>query len=57
VEGKLILRDLPSCPVVDLPVLETVSIQWVRRSSDNTPVVLGPVDPELFAPFAAARYA
>jgi acetoacetate decarboxylase len=56
VEGKLVLRDLASCPLIDLPVLETVSIQWVRRASDNTPTVVGPVDPEAFAPFAAARY-
>ena len=56
VEGKLVLRDLPSCPVVDLPVLETESIQWVVRSSENTPVVVGPVDADAFAPFAAARY-
>ena len=56
VDGKLVLRDLPSCPVVDLPVLETESIQWVVRSSENTPVVVGPVDAAAFAPFAAARY-
>jgi hypothetical protein len=42
--------------VVDLPVLETESIQWVVRSSENTPVVVGPVDAGAFAPFAAARY-
>jgi acetoacetate decarboxylase len=56
VDGKLVLRDLPSCPVVDLPVLETESIQWVVRSSENTPVVVGPVDAGAFAPFVAARY-
>ncbi|MDN3357580.1 acetoacetate decarboxylase family protein [Actinomadura sp. DC4] len=56
VEGELTLRELASCPVVDLPVRETVSIQWVRRSSENTPKVVGPVDPVAFAPFAAARY-
>ncbi|SEF56753.1 acetoacetate decarboxylase [Thermomonospora echinospora] len=56
VDGKLVLRDLPDCPVVDLPVREIVSIQWVRRASDNTTEVVGPVDPEAFAPFAAARY-
>lgn len=56
IDGELVLRDLPSCPVVDLPILETVSIQWVRRSSENTPKVVGPVDPVAFAPFAPARY-
>ncbi|RAY16242.1 acetoacetate decarboxylase [Actinomadura craniellae] len=56
VDGELVLRDLPSCPVVDLPVLETVSLQWTRRSSDNAPTVAGPVDPVAFAPFAQARY-
>jgi acetoacetate decarboxylase len=56
VEGKLVLRDLASCPVVDLPVLETVSIHWTRRSSENTPRIVGPVDAEAFEPFAAARY-
>jgi acetoacetate decarboxylase len=56
IEGKLVLRDLPGCPVVDLPVLETVSVQWVRRSSENSPTVVGPVDPVAFAPFAGARY-
>lgn len=56
IEGRLTLRDLPGCPVVDLPIRETVSIQWVRRSSENTPTVVGPVDPVAFAPFAGARY-
>ncbi|MGI8335513.1 acetoacetate decarboxylase family protein [Actinomadura scrupuli] len=56
IEGKLVLRDLPGCPVVDLPVRETVSVQWVRRSSENSPQVVGPVDPVAFAPYAGARY-
>ncbi|MFD0851515.1 hypothetical protein ACFQ07_04755, partial [Actinomadura adrarensis] len=56
VDGRLVLRDLASAPIADLPVEELVSIQWVRRSSQNTTEVVGPVDPEAFAPYAAARY-
>ena len=56
VEGELILRDLPSCPVVDLPIRETVSIQWTRRSSENKHKVVGPVDPAAFARHVPIRY-
>jgi acetoacetate decarboxylase len=56
VDGKLVLRDLASAPVVDLPVEELVSITWTRRRSTHEPVMVGPVDPESFFPFAAARY-
>ncbi len=56
IEGKLELRDLASAPVVDLPPLETVSLQWVVRTSENQPKLVGPVDPDAFAPFVAARY-
>ncbi|MFD0690681.1 acetoacetate decarboxylase family protein [Actinomadura fibrosa] len=56
VDGELVLRDLPDCPVVDLPVRDVVSMQWVRRASRNRPEVVAPVDPEAFAPYAAARY-
>jgi acetoacetate decarboxylase len=56
VEGELILRELPSCPVVDLPILETVSIQWTQRSSENRPKVVGPVDPVAFTKFTPVRY-
>lgn len=56
VEGELILRDLPGCPVVDLPVRELVSLAWVRRSSENSPEVVGPVDAAAFAPHAPIRY-
>jgi acetoacetate decarboxylase len=56
IEGKLELRDCASAPVVDLPVLETVSMQWVVRSRQNTPRLVGQVDPDAFAPFVAARY-
>ncbi|MCK9926328.1 acetoacetate decarboxylase family protein [Frankia sp. Mgl5] len=56
VEGKLVLRDEPTAPVVDLPVLETVSIVYTTRSSVNRPSVVGPVDPVAFGPFAFSRY-
>jgi acetoacetate decarboxylase len=56
VEGKLVLRDLPSCPVVDLPVLETESIRWTVRKSTHEPSVVGDVDPVAFEPYSFARY-
>jgi acetoacetate decarboxylase len=56
IEGELILRDLASCPVADLPVRELVSMQWVLRSSENTPKLVGPVDAAAFAPYAPIRY-
>lgn len=56
VEGELILRDLAGCPVVDLPVRQAVSIQWVRRSSENQPKLVGPVDAAAFAKHVAIRY-
>jgi acetoacetate decarboxylase len=56
VEGKLVLRDLPSCPVVDLPVLETVSLVWTTRQSTHEPHLVGPVDAEAFKPYAWSRY-
>ncbi len=34
VEGKLVLRDLASCPVVDLPIVETESIR-VDRAQEH----------------------
>ncbi|KPM54474.1 acetoacetate decarboxylase [Frankia sp. CcI49] len=56
VEGKLVLRDEPTAPVVDLPVLETVSITYTTRSSANKASVVGPVDPVAFEPYAFSRY-
>jgi len=56
VEGELILRDLASCPVVDLPVRELVSIRWTRRSSENKHKIVGPVDPVAFARHVPIRY-
>jgi acetoacetate decarboxylase len=56
VEGKLLLRDLPSIPIADLPVEELVSVTWTTRKSSVNPVLVGSVDADAFAPFAAARY-
>jgi acetoacetate decarboxylase len=56
VEGKLVLRDLPSCPVVDLPIVETESIRWTVRKSTHTPKLVGPVDGDAFLPYAYSRY-
>jgi acetoacetate decarboxylase len=56
VEGDLILRDLPGCPVVDLPVRGGLTMTWVRRSSENTPKIVGPVDAAAFARYAPIRY-
>jgi acetoacetate decarboxylase len=56
VEGDLILRDLPGCPVVDLPVRGGLAISWVVRSSENTPKIVGPVDAVAFARFTPIRY-
>ena len=56
VEGKLVLRELPSVPVVDLPVLETVSVTWTRRRATHQPVLVGPVDEQGWLPFIANRY-
>lgn len=56
VEGKLVLRDVATAPVVDLPVRRTVSIHWTTRSSTNSIKVVGPVDAEAFEPFSHSRY-
>ncbi len=56
VEGKLVLRDLPSIPVVDLPIVETESIHWTRRKSTHEPKLVGPVDADAFEPYAYSRY-
>jgi acetoacetate decarboxylase len=56
VEGKLVLRDVATAPVADLPVEEMVSLTWTTRKSSVKPSVVGPVDAEAFAPFAFARY-
>jgi acetoacetate decarboxylase len=56
VDGKIELRDLPTCPVVDLPVLEVESIRWTVRTSTHEPRLVGPVDPDAFEPYAYSRY-
>jgi acetoacetate decarboxylase len=56
VDGKVVLRDLASAPLADLPVEELVSVQWTSRRATTEPHVVGPVDPVAFEPFVAARY-
>ncbi|MHB1583192.1 MAG: acetoacetate decarboxylase family protein [Acidimicrobiales bacterium] len=56
VDAKVVLRDLPSAPLADLPVEEVLSVVWTTRRATTNPRVVGPVDPVAFAPFAAARY-
>ncbi|HVN50210.1 MAG TPA: acetoacetate decarboxylase family protein [Acidimicrobiales bacterium] len=56
VEGKLVLRDLPSCPVVDLPIVETESIHWTVRTATHEPTLIGLVDPVAFEPYSHSRY-
>ena len=56
VEGKLVLRDLPSCPVVDLPMLEMESMVWTVRTATHQPTPVGLVDADAFKPFAHSRY-
>lgn len=56
VDAKVVLRDLPSAPLADLPVEELLSVVWTTRRATTDPRVVGPVDPVAFAPFAAARY-
>lgn len=56
VEGRLVLRDLATAPVVDLPVLEVESICWTVRTSSHVPLIVGPVDPVAFEPYSFSRY-
>ena len=56
VEGKLVLRDLASCPVADLPVRDIESIVWSVRTSTHEPSVVGPVDADAFLPYSYSRY-
>jgi len=56
VDAKVVLRDLPSAPLADLPIEELVSVVWTSRRATTAPRVVGPVDPVAFEPFAAARY-
>jgi acetoacetate decarboxylase len=56
VEGDLVLRDLAGCPVIDLPVRSGLAMTWVVRGSENTPKIVGPVDPAAFASYVPIRY-
>ena len=56
IEGKLVLRDVATAPVTDLPVEEMVSLVWTTRKSSVKPSIAAAVDPEAFAPFAFSRY-
>jgi acetoacetate decarboxylase len=56
VEGKLVLRELATDPVVDLPVVETEHIHWTVRQSTHEPTLVGAVDADAFAPYAHTRY-
>lgn len=56
VDAKVVLRDLASAPLADLPIEELVSVRWTTRRTTTDPRLVGPVDPIAFEPFAAARY-
>jgi acetoacetate decarboxylase len=56
VDAKVVLRDLASAPLADLPVEELVSVTWTTRRASTAPHVVGPVDPVAFEPYSAARY-
>jgi acetoacetate decarboxylase len=56
VEGKLVLREVATAPVADLPIEEMVSLTWTTRKSSVTPTLVGPVDADAFAPYAFSRY-
>ena len=56
VDAKVVLRDLPSAPLADLPVEQIESAVWTSRRATTAPRVVGRVDPDAFEPFAAARY-
>jgi acetoacetate decarboxylase len=56
VDGKLVLRELSTDPVVDLPIVETESIRWSVRKSTHEPKLVGPVDGDAFLPYAYSRY-
>jgi acetoacetate decarboxylase len=56
VEGKLVLRELATDPVVDLPIVETEHIRWTVRRSTHTPTLVGPIDGDAFEPYIHTRY-
>lgn len=56
VDAKVVLRDLSSAPLADLPVEELVSVQWTARRATAKPRVVGAVDPVAFEPYSFARF-
>ncbi len=56
IEGKLVLRDSPTDPIADFPIVEVESIVWRVFDTKHTVTLGEDVDPEAFAPFAHARY-
>jgi acetoacetate decarboxylase len=56
VDAKVVLRDLSSAPLADLPVDEVASARWTSRRATTAPRVVSAVDRDAFEPFAAARY-
>ena len=56
VDGKLVLRELASDPVVDLPVREVVSMQLRNFSVVSRRKMVGPIDAEAFKPYAHQKY-
>ena len=56
VEGKLVLRDSPTDPIADFPVVKFEGIVWRVFTTRHTVTLGEDVDPEAFAPFAHARY-
>lgn len=55
-EGKIVLGDLASDPVADLPVRELVSMQWRVYDGDHTVELESEIDAEAIQPFMHARY-
>jgi acetoacetate decarboxylase len=56
VDAKVVLRDLPSAPLADLPIEELLSVRWTTRRATTAPHVVSTVDPVAFEPFAYSRY-
>lgn len=56
IDGKLVLGDLASDPVADLPIHELVSIQWRVYDGDHTVEIASEIDAESIKPIMHARY-
>jgi len=56
VEGKLVLRDSPTDPIADFPILTLEGISWRVFTCKHTVTLGEDVDPEAFAPYAHSRY-